>query len=100
MSTTPSPVLVAAAPVLIQGLTDLKQAITTILTGDPMQIGLRVAPAVAILEGQLTLLLPEIASAEEPVLAGQATAGIDSLITKLQALSAAPSPLSSAAQPA
>jgi hypothetical protein len=99
---TPSPILLAAAPVLIQGLTDLKQAITTILTGDPAQIGLRVAPAVAILEGQLTLLLPEIASAEEPVLAAQATGGIDSLITKLQALSSAPaaSPLSSAAHPA
>jgi hypothetical protein len=82
----PNPVLVAAAPVLIQGLTDLKQAITTILTGDPAQIGLRVAPAVAILDGQLTLLLPELASDEEPVLASAATSGIDSLITKLQAL--------------
>lgn len=89
MSTT-SPILIAAAPVLIQGLTDLKQAITTILTGDPAQIGLRVAPAIAILDGQLTLLLPALASAEEPVLASQATGGIDSLITKLQALSAAP----------
>lgn len=90
--TTPNPVLVAAAPVLVQGLTDLKQAITTILTGDPAQIGLRVAPAVAILDGQLTLLLPELLSSEEPVLASAATAGIDSLITKLQGLSTPAAP--------
>jgi hypothetical protein len=86
--TTPNPILVAAAPVLVQGLTDLKTAITTILTGDPAQIGLRVAPAIAILDGQLTLLLPELAAAEEPVAAGAVTSGIDNLIAKLQALSA------------
>jgi hypothetical protein len=92
MSTTPNPVLVAAAPVLIQGLTDLKQAVTTILTGDPAQIGLRVAPAIAILDGQLTLLLPELLTAEQPVLATAATNGLDNLISKLQALSAPATP--------
>ena len=85
MSTT-NPVLVAAAPVLVSALTDVKQAITTILTGDPAQIGLRVGPAVAILDGQLTLLFPELASAEEVVAATDATSGINSLISKLQAL--------------
>lgn len=83
---TPNPILIAAAPVLIQALTDVKAAVTTILTGDPAQIGLRVAPAVAILESQLILLLPELASSAEPVLASQVTGGLDSLITKLQAL--------------
>lgn len=85
-STTPNSALVAAAPILVEALTDVKQAITTILTGDPAQIGLRVGPAAAILEGQLTLLLPELASAEEVVAASAATSGIDGLITKLQAL--------------
>ena len=55
----------AAAPTLIQALTYVKAAITTIMTGDPAQIGLRVAPAIAILDNQLVLLLPALATAEE-----------------------------------
>ncbi len=89
---TPNPLLVAAVPTLVQGLTDLKQAITTILTGDPAQIGLRVAPAIAILDGQLTLLLPELLKSEQPVLAAQATSGLDGLIAKLNALAATAKP--------
>lgn len=84
----PNPALVAAAPILVEALTDVKEAVTTILTGDPAQIGLRVGPAVAILDGQLALLFPELANAEEVVAAADATSGIDSLIAKLQALSA------------
>lgn len=86
---TPNPALQVAAPVLIAALTDVKQAVTTILTGDPAQIGLRVGPAVAILDGQLTLLFPELMSAEEVVAASAATNGIDGLISKLQALTTA-----------
>lgn len=84
--TTPNPALVAAAPILSAALTDVKQAITTILTGDPAQIGLRVAPAIAILDGQLTLLFPDLASAEETVIETDVTSGLDSLITRLNAL--------------
>ena len=87
---TPNPILVAAVPTLVQGLTNIKQAVTTILTGDPAQIGLRVAPAIAILDGQLTLLLPALLNSEEPVVASAATAGLDNLIAKLNALAAAP----------
>jgi hypothetical protein len=87
---TPNPIVQAAVPVLVQGLTDLKAAITTILTGDPAQIGLRVAPAIAILDSQLVLLIPGLLNAEEPVAAAEATSGIDSLIAKLNALGAAP----------
>lgn len=83
---TPNPALAAAAPTLIAALNDVKQAVTTILTGDPAQIGLRVTPAVSILTGQLTLLMPELASAEEAVAASAATSGLDNLISKLQAL--------------
>jgi len=88
--TTPSPALVAAAPTLIAGLTDLKQCLTTILTGDPTLLVARIAPAVAILDGQLTLLLPGLLNAEEAVAASAATGGIDNLIAKLQALQTPP----------
>ena len=70
---TPNPVLVAAAPTLIQALTYMKAAVATILTGDASQIGLRVGPAIAILDNQLVLLLPALASAEEGVALTQAT---------------------------
>jgi hypothetical protein len=79
--------LQAAAPILIEALTDVKEAVTTILTGDPALIGARVQPAIAILDAKLVLLAPELLSAEEVVVAGAATAGIQSLIAKLQALS-------------
>lgn len=85
----PNPALVAAAPTLIQALGYVKAAVTTILTGDPAQIGLRVGPAVAILDNQLLLLLPQLANAEQGVVLTQATTGIDGLITKLQALTPA-----------
>lgn len=83
---TPNPVLVAAAPVLAQALTDVKAAITTILTGDIEQIPLRVGPAVQILDGQLALLLPELGQVEEPVVLTDATNALDNLISKLQNL--------------
>jgi len=79
----PSPVLVAAAPALKAALTDLKQLLTTVLTGDPLQIGLRVGPALLIFNGQLQLLLPELATAEQGVVLQQATTSIDNLIAKL-----------------
>lgn len=87
---TPNPLAAAAAPTLIQALTYLEQAITTILTGDPAQIGLRVAPAVAILDGQVTLLFPQLASAGEAVGLAQATSGITNLIAKLKAMTPTP----------
>lgn len=83
---TPNPALVAAAPTLIQALTDVKAAVTTILTGDPAQIGLRVAPALQILLGQLVLLEPALFSAEQGVALADATNGINGLISKLQAI--------------
>lgn len=84
--TTPSPALVAAAPTLISALTLVKQAVTTILTGDPALLAARIAPAAAILDGQLVLLFPELLTAEEAVGATAATAGLTNLIAKLQAL--------------
>ena len=86
---TPNPALVAAAPTLISALTLVQQAVTTILTGDPAMIGLRVVPAVAILDNQLTLLFPQLLTAEEAVASTAATSGITKLIAKLQALQTA-----------
>jgi hypothetical protein len=80
---TPSPALVAASPFLKQALTDLKACLTSILTGDPMQIPLRSGPAVAIFLNQIALLEPSLANAEEGVVLQQANSGIDSLISKL-----------------
>lgn len=83
MANTPSPALVAASPFLKQALIDIKGALNTILTGDPMQIPLRTAPAVAILLNQLALLEPGILVAEESVVQTGLSAQIDALIAKL-----------------
>ena len=83
---TPNPALVAAAPYLETALNDVKEAVATILTGDPMQIPLRVGPAVQILTAKLALLEPALATAEEGVVLQTATSGLDSLIAKLQAI--------------
>lgn len=80
---TPSPALVAASPYLKQAITYIEQAVTTITTGDPLQTGLRVGPAIAILVNQLALLEPGILSAEEGVLGTSAIAQLNALSAKL-----------------
>lgn len=83
---SPNPILVAAAPTLIQALQLVQTALNTILTGDPAQIPLRAGPAAAILVSQLELLLPGLATAETGVVNTEAQAKLSGLITKLQAL--------------
>jgi hypothetical protein len=83
---TPNPVLQAAAPTLIKALQEVIVAVNTILTGDPAQIALRAGPAIAILVGQLELLLPVLATAEVGVVNSEATTKLNGLITKLQGL--------------
>ncbi len=80
---TPNPALVAASPVLKAALTLVNEFLTTVLTGDPMQIPLRTGPALLVLQGKLQLLLPQLATAEEAVVLQQATASINGLIAKL-----------------
>ncbi len=80
---TPNPALVAASPVLKAALGLVNEFLTTVLTGDPMQIPLRTGPALLVLQGKLQLLLPQLATAEEAVVLQQATASINSLIAKL-----------------
>lgn len=80
---TPSPALIAASPFLKQALTNLKAAVNTTLTGDPLQVGLRAGPAFAIFLNQLALLEPSLAAAEEGVVNQSIGAQIDGLIAKL-----------------
>lgn len=95
MSTpAPNPILKAAAPTLITALQEFQTAMNTILTGDPLQIGLRAGPATAILVGQLQLLLPGLAVAEQGVVQAEVNTKIGGLITQLQALNAPPPPAS------
>jgi hypothetical protein len=84
---SPSPILVAAAPTLITALQEFQTALNTILIGDPLQIPLRAGPAVAILVGQLQLLLPGLAVAETGVVQAEINTKIGGLITSLQAIS-------------
>jgi hypothetical protein len=87
---TPNPVLVAAAPTLIQAVQLLQTAINTILTGDPAQIPLRAGPAVGILVNQLELLLPGLATSEVGVVQTDINTKLGGLITKLQGLGGTP----------
>lgn len=79
----PSPELVAASPILKQVLTDLKAAISTTLTGDPLQTGVRAGPAFAIFLNQIALMAPGLLSAEEGVLNQDLGSKIDGIIAKL-----------------
>jgi len=87
---TVNPILKAAAPTLIAAIQEFKAAINTILTGDPMQIPMRAGPASAILVGQLQLLLPGLAVAENGAVQLDVNAKLDGLVSQLQALNAAP----------
>ena len=89
---TPNPVLVAAAPTLIQAVQLVQAAANTVLTGDPLQIGLRAGPAFAILVSQLELLLPGLATAEVGTVNTDVQARLSALITKLQSLAGTPAP--------
>ena len=97
---TPSPVLVAAAPTLIQAVQLLQTAINTILTGDPAQIPLRAGPAVGILVNQLELLLPGLATSEVGVVQTDINSKLGGLITKLQGLTPGAATAPAAIKPA
>ena len=84
--TTPNPALVAAAPTLVQAIGLLQTFCNTVLVGDPLQAGLRVAPALQVLLGQLTLLEPGVLAAEVGVVNTEVQAKLSALATQLQAL--------------
>ena len=97
---TSNPVLVAAAPTLIQAVQLLQTAINTILTGDPTQIPLRAGPAVGILVNQLELLLPGLATSEVGVVQTDINSKLGGLITKLQGLAPGAATAPAAIKPA
>jgi hypothetical protein len=80
---TPDPALVAASPILKTLLTDLKAAVTTTLTGDPLLIGGRAGPAFGIFLNQILLAFPSLATAEQGVVAQDINSKIDGVIAKL-----------------
>jgi hypothetical protein len=89
---------VAAAPVLEAVIDEMTAFINTVLTGDPLQIPLRLSGATDIFIGQVKLQFPELVSAEVGVVQTEITGGLASLKTKLQALTT--TPLAAANKPA
>ena len=83
---TPSPILVAAAPSLITALQQLQAMLKNITTGDPLQAPARVGPAVQIFLGQLALELPGLAGSELTALNTEVDTKISGFIAQLQAL--------------
>lgn len=79
----PSAALVAAAPFLKVLLADLKIAINTTMTGDPLQIGLRAGPAFGILLNQMLLMEPALAAGLVGVVQTDINSKIDGVIAKL-----------------
>jgi hypothetical protein len=94
--TTPNPALVAAAPVLEAVIDEMTTFINTVLTGDPLQIPLRLSGATDIFVGQVKLQFPQLVSAEVGVVQTEITGALGGLKSKLQALTVA---AASAAKP-
>lgn len=88
--TTPNPALVAAAPSLDAALALLDTFVTTTLTGDPMQIGLRADASFKVFSGNIELLFPELASAEVGAVKTEISGGIAALRAKLKAATTVP----------
>jgi len=82
-SPAPSAALVAASPFLKILLGDLKVAVNTTLSGDPLQIGLRAGPAFGIFLNQLLLMEPSLAGAEVGAINTTIASQIDGVIAKL-----------------
>lgn len=78
--------LVAAAPVLEVVIDEMTTFVNTVLTGDPLQIPLRLAGAADVFIGQVKLQFPELVSAEVGVVQTEITGGLASLKSKLQGL--------------
>lgn len=84
VSTTPNPVLVAAAPSLIAALQALQTFITNLGT-DPVQVAVKFPGALQVLLGSLEMQLPSLAGSELGAVQTAANARIAALIASLQA---------------
>jgi len=83
--TTPNPGLVAAAPYLSSAIDELTAFVNTVLTGDPMQIPVRLDAAAKIFAGQVELLAAPLLTAEVGVVQTDITTALAGLKAKLQA---------------
>jgi hypothetical protein len=83
----PNPALVAAAPVLLNVVTELQTFFTTVLTGDPALIPQRVDAASKILLGNIELQLPGLVTAEISVVQSELNAKLTSWATSLKTMS-------------
>lgn len=83
---TPNPALVAAAPVLEAVIDEMIAFVNTVLTGDPVQIPLRLSGATDIFIGQVKLQFPQLVTAEVGVVQSEITGGLAGLKSKLQGL--------------
>lgn len=79
----PSAALVAASPFLKTILADLKVAVSTTFTGDPLQLPVRAEAAFGIFLNELILIEPSLAVAESGVVGQDINAKIDGIISKL-----------------
>lgn len=86
MSSTPSAALVAAAPVLLNVISEFQTFVTSVLTGDPAQIALRFDAASKVFLGSVELQLPGLAVAEIGVVQTDINAKLASWKTSLTAL--------------
>ena len=101
--TNPNPAFVAAAPVISTVIDEMILFVTTVLTGDPMQIPLRVDGAAKVFLGNIELQLPVLAVAEVNVVKNDVLGGLLSLKARVNAaanpVAAAPTPVPTAASP-
>lgn len=86
----PNPALVAAAPVLLNVLSELQTFFTTVLTGDPALIPERFDGASKVLLGSIELQLPGLAVAELGAVQTNINTKLASWKTSLTALTTAP----------
>jgi hypothetical protein len=90
MSSTPNPILVAAAPAIINALNAVNQFATDI-GPDPTKWALMVPGALQKLLGTLEMQIPIVATAEGGALQTVVNAKVTELIAKLNAAVAEPS---------
>jgi hypothetical protein len=86
--TTPNPALIAAVPYLSSAIDELTAFVNTVMTGDPLQIPVRIDAAAKIFAGQVELLAAPLLTAEVGVVQTDITTALAGLKAKLQAAAA------------
>lgn len=82
------PAVVAAVPVISAIIDEMATFVTTVLTGDPTQIPLRLDGAAKVFLGSVELQFPGLAAAEVNVVKTDILGGLASLKARVNALAA------------